>query len=365
MMLLISDDFRAEIDIAIKAIEPGKMQAFFDASPAPPLSASVSISDGVARVPIKGPLAEKPNRFFALFGGEQTSYAELRSTLTSLENDPRVKSVEFAMDTPGGNTDGLFETMRAIRAFSKPTTALVRNAHSAGFGLAASMNKRVAESDMSSTGSVGVVASFYVSDSTVTIRSSASPHKNPDPKTEEGRAQLQEHIDKVYGFFAAELAQGMPQLNGNYGQGKVFFAADAVKAGLIDSIAIAENSGEKAKMKTFEEARAAFPAEFSAWEKKVAAEASGAERERVVGHIKLATESEAYDIAMKAIESGESCDGAVTLRHQKAIQAAHELKLRGAATGGVGNLGATGGEGASRNAQFLEAFGAEIGKELN
>lgn len=195
-------------------------------------------NDGVAQLSISGPLSEKPRRILSLFGGgSQTSYAELRETLTALEGDPRVKSVEFAMDTPGGNVDGLYETMRAFRAFSKPTTAIIKNAHSAGFGLIASMDRRVAASDLSSVGSVGVVASFYVSDSSITIRSSASPHKNPDPKTEEGKAQLQEYIDKVYGFFAAELAKGMPQLGGNYGQGKVLFAADAMALGLIDSIA--------------------------------------------------------------------------------------------------------------------------------
>lgn len=369
MLLLISDEFRAQFDLVIKGIEPGNMQAFFEPIKTEALSAQVVVTDGVARVPVHGPMSERPSRLFSLFGMKQTSYAELRETLTALEGDPRVKSVDFAMDTPGGNVDGLFDTMRAIRAFSKPTTAVIKNAHSAGYGLASSMDKRVAESDLSSVGSVGVVASFYTSDSLVTIRSTASPLKNPDPKTEEGKTQLQEHIDKVYGFFAAELAAGMPQLNGNYGQGKVFFAADAARAGLIDSITVAGSGGEKAKMKTFEEARAAFSAEFAAYEKKITTEASEAaaktERARVVDHIKLAAESGAYDIAMKAIEAGEEAGGAVVLRHQKAMQGAAETARRGEATRGAGLPGATTTEALTRDAQFLEAFGREIGKELN
>jgi len=206
-------------------------------------------NDGVAHVSIAGPLSEKPRRILSLFGGgSQTSYAELRETLTALEGDPRVKSVEFAMDTPGGEFNGLLETMRALRAFSKPTTARIKKAHSAGFGLASSMGKRVAESDLSEVGSVGLVASFYVSDSVVTLRSTASPHKNPDPRTDAGRAQLQEHIDKVYGFFAAELAKGIPQLGGNYGQGKVFFAADALAMGLIDSVEQGPGSAKRPQL---------------------------------------------------------------------------------------------------------------------
>jgi ClpP class serine protease len=369
MLLLISDEFRAELDLVIKGIEPENMKAFFEPIKTEALSEKVSVVEGVARVPIHGPLAEKPNRFFSLFGMKQTSYADLRETLASLEQDPRVKSVEFAMDTPGGNVDGLYETMRAFRAFSKPTTAIIKSAHSAGFGLIASMDKRVAASETSTVGSVGVVASFNVNDSTVTIRSSASPLKNPDPKTDEGRAQLQDYVDKMYGFFAAELAAGMPQLNGNYGQGKVFFAAEAARAGLIDSITVAGSGGEKAKMKTFDEARAAFSAEFTAYEEKITDEATKAssekERARVVEHIKLAAESGAYDIAMKAIESGEEAAGAVILRHQKAISAEQESARRGEATKGVKLPESVSEEALSRDAQFLQAFGREIGKDLN
>ena len=290
----------------------------------------LSISGNRARVDISGILTKKPNWLAAIFGGGNTTYSDIISSIATAEANPDVKAIDLVFDTPGGAIDGMFDAMGAISGAEKPVHATVSNlAASAGFALASQADKIIAAGPPATVGSVGVVAQFWIRDDVATITSTEAPDKAPDVSTPEGKKVVQSHLDDLHALFVDGIAEGRSaatgekfdarRVNKNFGRGAVVLAAEALEKGMIDEI-----SGKKASVGTGS-AQAAVPVETApggadtevetmdlqklrAEHPEVYAQAvqigTEQERERVEAHLILGKQCGAMDVAVKAIEEG-------------------------------------------------------------
>ena len=289
-----------------------------------PVSAEYERSGDVARINVSGVLTQKPDPWSRLFGSGNTTYSDIQAKLRAADADPNVSSIELAIDSPGGQVDGLFDTVDAIRAAKKPTRTVATLATSAAYALAASTGEIVATNRMATFGSIGIVTSRYVSKSVVDVTSTAAPKKRPDASTEEGKAAIREHLDEIHGLFAEAIATGRnvsaQTVNETYGQGGLLLANAAIERGMIDKIAgpdlravgttgeaeVAPQATEKKDMK-WSEYKAAHPAEAAL----AVAEGVEAERKRVSAHLKLGESCGDISIAVGAIREGKDFDAEI------------------------------------------------------
>lgn len=233
------DEFFKEVREHALAAQDGK-----------PLSNSRTVTsrEGVASIPITGPMFRKADMMSAISGA--TSYATLRKDLQAALDNPEVKAILLDIDSPGGEVSGVAELADAIYSArgKKPIVAYVAGAAaSAAFWLASACDE-IVTSQTGVLGSIGCVA-VYRDDTkkqandgvqTIEIVSSQSPNKRPDPATEQGRAQLQGQLDDMAAVFIGAVARNRgvtsKDVMDKYGQGGCFIGALAVDAGLADRV---------------------------------------------------------------------------------------------------------------------------------
>ena len=292
----------------------------------------------VAVITVEGALTEKPSLWALFFGGGNATYSDIRSALATAEGDPNIKRVELRVNSPGGNVDGLFETLAALQAFNKPITSKATMACSAAYALAAMTNSIEADLAAACFGSIGVAATFLVWDDEVTVTSTEAPNKRPDMRTDEGKAVVRKQLDDLHDLFAQDIASGrkttVAKVNANFGRGAVVLAAEALELGMIDAVAAkapvlravtrasADNTDaprvagttETRTMKTLAELRVEHPALIA----EAVAEGMTAERDRVVAHLTLGEQSGDMVTAVAAITDGTGMTQAITAKYMAA-----------------------------------------------
>lgn len=205
---------------------------------------TVSIRDGVAVVPVTGPIFRYANLFTQISGA--TSLDVLARDFTAAVDDPAVKAIVLNIDSPGGQASGISEFAALVRASGKPVTAYVDGmAASAAYWIAAAA-QHVVMSKTAMAGSIGAVLTVDTSKSgnAVEIVSSQSPNKRPDVTTSEGRAQIQRLIDALAQVFVEDVAAfrkvSADTVLEKFGGGDVFLAAEAVARGMADKVSTLE-----------------------------------------------------------------------------------------------------------------------------
>lgn len=195
-----------------------------------------------AEIEVKGVITKDPSFLAMLFGGGNTTYGEIIAALAEAEADATVDNITLAIDSPGGQFDGLFDALAAIQGTSKPVKALISNVGaSAAYAIASQADEIVASNRAARIGSVGVAATIGVDDSEVTITSTNAPKKRPDVTTKEGRATVREELDAMHEIFVDAIAEGrgttVEKVNAEFGQGATLLAGEALKRGMIDAVA--------------------------------------------------------------------------------------------------------------------------------
>lgn len=203
----------------------------------------LTIAGDNAEIAIKGVLTDTPSFMAMLFGGGNTTYPEIISAIAAAEHDDNISNITFAIDSPGGTVAGLFNAIAAIQTAKKPTKTVFNNlGASAAFALGVQADKVSASNIATRLGSVGVVAGFHVSDSIIEITSTDAPKKRPDVTTKEGIAMVREELDALHELFVDAIASGrgttMDKVNADFGQGGIVLANEALKRGMIDSVAV-------------------------------------------------------------------------------------------------------------------------------
>ena len=269
----------------------------------------------VAVIAVEGILTKRPDPFIKMVYGSNTAYDDIIGQVAAAEGDAKVKAIRFDIDSPGGNVDGLFDTLGVIGSAQKPMQVSARNALSAAYGIAAAAGNIVATGPGSMFGSVGTAVSMAVSDNVVTLTSTNAPEKRPDPQTEEGRASIIRHLDAIDELFVDAIKTGRgvspDVVRQNFGRGASLLAGEAQSRGMIDGIVgiglrVVEETqatadGGSEAMMDLEELKAQHPAVYKA----AAAEGAMQERDRVGAHLTLGEKSGDLKTAFAAIRSGD------------------------------------------------------------
>lgn len=203
---------------------------------------SVSVRNGVAIVPVTGPIFRYANMFTDISGA--TSSQMLAREISTALDDPDIKAIILDVDSPGGQAFGVDEVSDLIfkGRQKKPIYA-----HIGGYGASAayfiaSAAQAVYGSPNSMTGSIGavMVISTDSDDSELQFVSAQSPLKRPDISTEEGRGAYQRSVDDLAEVFINRVARNRgvsPEtVASEFGQGDVLVGHRAAQAGLIDGV---------------------------------------------------------------------------------------------------------------------------------
>jgi signal peptide peptidase SppA len=232
--------------------EPGGLTAWADA--AVPDTQLATERDGIATVPINGPM-ERTWGFWAWLFGSPT-YEQLAVELHRLRDNTAVRAIVLAFDTPGGMVNGCGELAGIIRAVDdvKPVFAhAVGDCCSAGYYLA-SATRQIFTDRSAVVGSIGTCATFLDTSGLeeqlgiefIEMVSTQSPRKNADPATEAGRADWQQLLDSLAAVFIADVAayRGVDEATvlAEFGQGGVFVGQEAINAGLADALGTHEST---------------------------------------------------------------------------------------------------------------------------
>lgn len=327
---LIREDVGMEMAQAARALAPitpsmraefaGKTRASGEAQAASEGPRILRVAGDTAEIDVLGVLTEQEDFWLWLLGYENTAYADIRESLMRAQQDPAVSRVILRVNSPGGTVDGLFETVAALQAFSKPMEARVKMACSGAYAIASMAGTIVAEMAASCVGSVGVVTTYYVDDAEVHITSTEAPEKRPDVRTDHGKAVVRKHLDDIHDLFSDAIASGrkttQERVNAEFGRGGVFLAAEALRVGMIDAIAPAlhavgiranASSGIGAQKENTMDLKTLKASHRDVYEEAAAEGASAAvtnERKRVNAHLKMGKQCGAMDIAIAAIASG-------------------------------------------------------------
>jgi ClpP class serine protease len=207
-------------------------------------SRSVTVRDGVATIPIQGPIFRYANIFTRYSGGATIDV--LARDIDAALTDPAISGIVLDIDSPGGEINGINETAEMIYAARnrKPITAYVGHlGASAAYWLAAAA-ERVVVDDTAMLGSIGVLMAVRDPARTgsrdIVFRSSQSPRKHVDPGSDEGRDEIQTRLDALADVFIDRVARNrgvdVETVMGRFGQGGVLVGRHAVDAGMADAI---------------------------------------------------------------------------------------------------------------------------------
>lgn len=213
-----------------------------------------TVRDGVAVVPVVGPIFRRANLFTEVSGA--TSVELLARDLQAAIESPDVEAVLLDVDSPGGAVNGISEMSDLIfeARDELPVRAFVSGAGASGAYWLASSAEDVVAADTALLGSIGV--RMVVTDTTERDRkegirriefvSSQSPRKSLDPTSEEGQADLQRIVDTLADVFVDAVARNrgvtVETVLRDFGQGSVFVGREAVTRGMADRIGTFEGT---------------------------------------------------------------------------------------------------------------------------
>ncbi|MGL5286152.1 MAG: S49 family peptidase [Aeromonas sp.] len=211
----------------------------------------VEMRNGVAIIQVNGVISRYAGMFEAICGG--TSTQTLATRIQAALDDASCRGILLAVDTPGGEANGIHELAELIYANrdKKQITAYVSGTGaSAGYWIAAACGKVVMDAT-AQVGSIGTVQSFRFrkdgeSIETLELVSSQSPDKRLDPRSEAGREKYQAALDQLSDVFIDCVAKyrGVRRQTvlDKFGQGWCLIGADAVKAGMADKLGSFEST---------------------------------------------------------------------------------------------------------------------------
>lgn len=214
----------------------------------PPARAAPTQKPQVAVIPIHGTLVRRTVGLEAESG--LTSYASLAAQLDAALASAEVAAILLDIDSPGGESSGVFDLADRIRAATqvKPVWAVANDmAFSAAYALA-SATSRVFVSRTGGVGSIGVIAMHVdqsVKDAQDGVRYTAvfagdrkndlNPHQ---PISDQAHAQLLAEVNRIYGLFVETVAghRGLEPAAVRDTEAGLFFGQAAVGIGLADAI---------------------------------------------------------------------------------------------------------------------------------
>jgi ClpP class serine protease len=210
---------------------------------------TTTVRDGIAIIPISGPIFPKANLMTEVSGATSVQIAA-RDFNTAL-SDPNIKGIILNVDSPGGNIVGIHEFAQMIYAAretdEKPIKTYTGGIMASAAYAIGSASSEVIVDRTATLGSLGVVTSMpdpsKRSSKDVEIVSSQSPKKRVDVSTEAGRASIQQRVneqaDILLDYVAKQRGVSVDDLLAI--EGDVRVGESAVKAKLADRVGSLES----------------------------------------------------------------------------------------------------------------------------
>ena len=211
-------------------------------------SHSAKTQNNLAVLPLTGVILPTENVFSQLWGA--TTLDQFNYDFQQALDNPAISEIILHIDSPGGMVTGVHECAEMIYQArgKKPMTAYVSGlGASAAYWLASACDEIVLDAT-ASVGSIGVL-SIHTDDKAqkeksgltqTQIVSSQSPRKRLDVTTDEGRADIQAHVDAIADVFVANVARNrnvnVETVLSDFGQGSLCVGIQAVKQGLADRL---------------------------------------------------------------------------------------------------------------------------------
>ncbi len=205
-------------------------------------------SGKVAVIPIHGTLVRRTSGIEAESG--LASYTGIAAQLDAALASPEIAAILLDIDSPGGESGGVFDLADRIRAASevKPVWAVANDmAFSAAYALASAAT-RVFVARTGGVGSIGVIA-MHVDQSekdaqdgvryTAVFAGERKNDLNPhEPISNEAHAVLKAEVDRIYDLFVETVARhrGLDADAVRATEAGLFFGPDAVATGLADAV---------------------------------------------------------------------------------------------------------------------------------
>ncbi|RMX18059.1 S49 family peptidase [Vandammella animalimorsus] len=244
---------RPKLDVILAVLGPRVGMADLPSAaaytpPERPSPATATVPPGVAVIPIHGTLVRRTVGLEAESG--LTSYTSLAAQLDAAIGNPAVSAILLDIDSPGGESGGVFDLADRIRAASriKPVWAVANDmAFSAAYALASAAS-RVFVSRTGGVGSIGVIAMHvdqsrkdaqdgvhYTAVYAGERKNDLSPH---EPISSEAHAFLKAEVNRIYGLFVETVARhrGIEASAVRDTEAGLFFGQAAVAMGLADAI---------------------------------------------------------------------------------------------------------------------------------
>lgn len=213
----------------------------------------------IGLLPLFGVLAHRANLVTNMSGG--TSLQKFSRDLTVLVQDSEVDAIIMDIDSPGGSVAGVEETGAVIAAATKrkPIVAHANaNAASAAYWLG-SQASEFWITPSGQVGSIGVLAVHHdiskaretagVKTTFVTAGKFKAEGSSETPLSEEARDFMQTRVDQYYDAFVKAVAKGRgvseKTVRGDFGEGRVVGAKDALAMGMVDGIGTMEQVIER------------------------------------------------------------------------------------------------------------------------
>lgn len=210
----------------------------------------IQVRDGVAVLDVNGIIAKRMSMFDELCGPGGTSTELAYRDFTNALQNPNVESIVLSIDSPGGEAFGINEFAQAIYEArgKKPIKAYIGGLGCSGAYWIASAADEVVIDKSAFAGSIGVVTAwmddkkFYemLGIRREVVVSSNAPFKRLDFDNEDHRAELQRELDSLESVFIKAVARNrkvtVDQVKKDFNKGGVLAGADAVKAGMADSV---------------------------------------------------------------------------------------------------------------------------------
>jgi len=241
---------RPKLDVILSVL--GQRAGLANLAPAPghtpQARAAPEAPPAIAVIPIHGTLVRRTVGLEAESG--LTSYTSLAAQLGDAVGNPAVSAILLDIDSPGGESGGVFDLAERIRAASqvKPVWAVANDmAFSAAYALASAAS-RVYVSRTGGVGSIGVIA-MHIDQSgkdaqdgvhyTAVYAGARKNDLNPHaPISSEAHAFLTAEVNRIYGLFVETVARhrGIAATAVRATEAGLYFGPEAVTRGLADAV---------------------------------------------------------------------------------------------------------------------------------
>ena len=241
---------RPKLDIILSVLGPrvGALDLAAPVGSKPPVRAPTPAHGKIAVIPIYGTLVRRTLGLEAQSG--LASYTGIAAQLDAALASPEVAAILLDVDSPGGESGGVFDLADRIRAAGqiKPVWAVANDmAFSAAYALASAAS-RVLVARTGGVGSIGVIA-MHVDQSvkdakdglhyTAVFAGERKNDLNPhEPISDAAHAVLKAEVDRIYGLFVETVARhrGLDTDAVRATEAGLFFGDTAVASGLADAV---------------------------------------------------------------------------------------------------------------------------------